>query len=127
MWFTSVIVAGAMSAHVTADTVVMQKQNTNFSIDGNNGAKQGQQIYLYKTNTDNVNQQWVETSINGGYVYYQKENTNLCLDGGNGARKRQAVTLETCSTADENQHWKKVSTSNGSFRLEKRGTSFSIE
>jgi len=55
MWFSSIVVLGAVAANVNADTVVMQKQNTNFSIDGSNGAKQGQQIYLYKTNTDNVN------------------------------------------------------------------------
>lgn len=127
IWASSAIVLGLMCVNVAAETVVMQKQNTMFSIDGNNGAKQGQQIYLYKTNEENVNQQWVETNLGGAYYSYQKQNTKLCLDGGSGARKRQAVTLETCNDRNENQHWEKVSISNGSFRLEKRGTGFSID
>lgn len=127
IWFASVIALGTISVGISAETVVMQKQNTSFSIDGNNGARQGQQIYLYQTNTENVNQQWVETSVDGSYFYYEKENTNLCLDGGEGGRNRQAVTLETCDENNENQHWEKISTSNASFRLEKRGTNFSID
>jgi len=127
MWFSSIVVLGAVSANVNANTVVMQKQNTSFSIDGNNGAKQGQQIYLYRTDVNNINQQWIETSTDGDYFYYQKENTNLCLDGGEGGAKRQPVTLEICNKSNENQHWEKVSTSNNSYRLEKRGTNFSID
>jgi len=127
MWFTSTIVLGAMTVNVAAHAVVMEKQGTRFSIDGDNGAKQGQQIYLYKTNTENVNQQWIETSVDGDYFYYQKQNTNLCLDGGEGGRRRQAVTIETCNENNENQHWLKINTPNDSFRLEKRGTNFSID
>ena len=107
--------------------VVMQKQNTNFSIDGNNGARQGEQIYLFDTNLDNVNQQWVEIDVGNGFYSYQKINTSLCLDGGDGADFLQPVTLETCDTTNHNQHWRKVSLANGSFRLEKRGTNFSID
>ena len=108
-------------------TVVMQKQNTNFSIDGNNGARRGQQIYLYDTNLDNVNQQWVEIDVGSGFYSYQKFNTSLCLDGGNGADFRQPVTIETCNNTNRNQHWRQVSLANGNFRLEKRGTNFSID
>ena len=110
-----------------ANAVVMQKQNTAFSIDGNNGARQGQQVYLYETNTNNVNQQWIESSVGGGYFTYQKQDTSVCLDGGSGARNRQAVTLERCDSGNQDQHWEKVTMSNGSFRLEKRGTNFSID
>jgi len=127
IWFTSTIVFGAMTVNIAANAVVMKKQNTTYSIDGNNGARQGQQIYLYKTNTENVNQQWIEASVDGDYFYYQKQNTNLCLDGGEGAINRQAVTLETCDENNKNQHWLKISTPNDSFRLEKRGTNFSID
>ena len=116
-----------VSASSYANAVVMQKQNTAFSIDGNNGARQGQQVYLYETNTNNVNQQWIESSVGGGYFTYQKQDTSVCLDGGSGARNRQAVTLESCESGNQDQHWEKVTMSNGSFRLEKRGTNFSID
>ena len=123
----SLLLLTPTSSYAADNLVVMQKQNTTFSIDGNNGARQGKQVYLWETNQANVNQQWVETSISGGYYSYQKQNTNVCLDGGRGARNRQAVTPETCNRNDQDQHWKKVSTANGTFRLEKRGTGFSID
>ena len=107
--------------------VVMQKQNTRFAIDGSSGARRGQQIYLYDTNLDNVNQQWIEIDVGNGFYSYQKFDTSLCLDGGNGATFRQAVTIETCDSSNRNQHWRPVNLSNGSFRLEKRGTNFSID
>ena len=110
-----------------ANDVVMQKQNTAFAIDGNNGARQGQQVYLYRTDTSNVNQLWAESSVDGGFVTYQKQNTSLCLDGGSGARNRQAVTLEPCITDNQDQHWEKIVLPGGTFRLEKRGTNFSID
>tara|TARA_R110002072_G_scaffold2280_1_gene18809 strand:+ start:15539 stop:17326 length:1788 start_codon:yes stop_codon:yes gene_type:complete len=108
-------------------TMVMQKQNTSFAIDGNNGAIQGQQIYLWNTNQDNANQQWIERKLSNNYYAYAKINTTLCLDGGDGAARRQAVTLQECDNSDKNQHWRKVNISNGSFRLEKRDTAFSID
>lgn len=116
-----------ISANTYAGVVVMQKQNTTFSIDGNNGASQGQPAYLYQTKRENVNQQWVETSVGSGYVSYQKQNTNVCLDGGSGGRNRQAITLESCNSNNQDQHWRKMSTANGTFRIEKRGTGFSID
>ena len=107
--------------------VVIQKQNTAFAIDGNSGANTGQQVYLWNTNSNNENQQWIESTPSSGYSAYRKNNTNLCLDGGNGAARHQAVTLERCSNSNKNQHWRKVNLSNGSFRLEKRDTNFSID
>jgi len=108
-------------------TVVIQKKNTVFSIDGNNGSIESQRLYLWATNTNNINQQWVEISEGNNYYRYQKAETNLCFDGGEGAVKRQAVTLESCDSENENQHWLKVTLDNGTFRLEKRGTDFSID
>jgi len=70
-------------------TIVIRKQNTNFSIDGNEGARQGQQIYLFETNTASVNQQWVEVKVEDNYFIYQKRDTNVCLDGGDGGENRQ--------------------------------------
>ena len=79
IWFTSIIALGTMTENVAANTVIMQKQNTYFSIDGHNGAKQGQQIFLYETDTNNVNQQWIETSIDGGYFTIKKKTPTFVL------------------------------------------------
>ena len=52
----------AVSA-VSAETVIMQKQGTDFAIDGNHrSVQEGKQVYLWGTNEDNVNQQWIEIS-----------------------------------------------------------------
>ncbi|MEM7674363.1 MAG: RICIN domain-containing protein, partial [Myxococcota bacterium] len=113
-----------------AATFVMEKQNTDFAVDGNGGAIQGQQIYLWNTNLDNLNQNWVQLNRGGGYYSYRKENTNLCLDGGNGAARGQPVILWPCSTNNQNQHWRKVKVFNGTeiYRMEKRNApGFSID
>lgn len=109
-------------------TVVMQKNNTEHSIDGNRVTlNEGLPAYLYATNQANVNQQWVETNQGGEYYSYKKMNTNLCLDGGDGAGNGQAITTEQCSDDNQNQHWSKNFLTNGTVRLEKRGTSHSID
>lgn len=107
--------------------VVLQKQNTSFSIDGNRGAIEGQEVYLWDTDTNNVNQQWLETNLGSGYYSLSKVDTHLCLDGGAGGSRRQPITLEACNSGDYDQQWKKVPLSNGSFRFEKRDTNFSID
>lgn len=115
-------------AEFVGETVVrMQKQNTGFSIDGANGAKQGQQVYLWTTSSSNVNQQWIESSQGGDFVSFKKNNTNLCLDGGSGGSNGQPVRLQPCNDNNQNQHWRKVELSNGRYRLEKRGTNYSID
>ena len=124
---TSLLSMFACSA-VSAQTYNLQKMNTEFSIDGNHGARQRQQVYLWGTDDNNVNQQWDEVNRGGGFYSYQKRNTNMCIDGGNGGAQAQAVILWPCSTTNQNQHWRKVSTANNSFRLEKRNsTGFSID
>ena len=116
------------SSITSADTVSIQKRNTSYSIDGNRGAIEGQQVYLWDSNNNNVNQQWEEISRGGSFYSYQKRNTNLCLDGGNGGANRQAVILYPCNSRNQNQHWEKISTTRGSFRLEKRNASgYSID
>ena len=113
---------------VNAQTYNLQKRNTEFSIDGNNGAVQRQQVYLWETNLNNRNQQWQETDLGNGYYSYQKQNTNMCLDGGNNGAQRQAVILWPCDEGNRNQHWRKVATANNSYRLEKRNSpGFSID
>lgn len=111
-----------------AQTFNLQKRNTDFSIDGNQGASELQQVYLWQTNNDNVNQQWDEISRGNGYYSYRKHDTSMCLDGGDGGARRQAVVLWYCDSDDQNQHWRKVSATDGSFRLEKRNSSgYSID
>ena len=109
-------------------TLNIQKQGFNFSIDGNNGAQLNEQIYLWNTNLNNINQQWVEIDRGNGFFSYQKRNTNLCIDGGNGGQRRQAVIIFTCNSNNQNQHWRKVNTTGNSIRFEKRNASgFSID
>jgi len=112
-----------------AQTLVnIQKRNTNFSIDGNHGAVQGEQVYLWSRDNDNINQQWVEIDRGSGFYSYQKNNTDQCLDGGNGGARRQPVILWACRSDNRNQHWRKIATNGGTFRLEKRNASgFSID
>ncbi len=110
------------AASTNAATFVMEKNQQTFSIDGNGGAQQGQQIYLWRTNTDNANQQWVQISQGDSYYSYKKQGTNLCWDGGEGGSRRQPVTLEQCDEDNLNQHWKKVKVTSGTeiYRFEKR-------
>ena len=128
-WGASFIALSLISGQANANTVVMQKQNTDFSIDGNHNASQdGLQVYLWSTDVDNVNQQWVEISRGDDYYSYQKQGTSLCIDGGNNGANLQSVILLTCNDTNQNQHWKKVSTGGDSYRLEKRNAPrFSID
>ncbi|NMH88796.1 RICIN domain-containing protein [Flavivirga algicola] len=105
----------------SSNIVTMRKGNsTGFSIDGNNGGANNQNVYLWATNSNNVNQQWEEINRGNGFYSYKKRNTNFCLDGGNGGANGQNVKLWTCSNNNQNQHWKKVNLGGGKFRLEKR-------
>jgi len=111
-------------------TFVMKKNDQPFSIDGNNGAREGQQLYIWKTDTSNENQQWVQIDQGNGYYSYKKYGTDVCWDGGDGGSKGQAVTLEVCDSDDMNQHWEKVKVRSGSdiYRFEKRNASgYSID
>jgi len=133
-WLVSTVILtsltpGFVSAQ-SPQTVVMQKQGTTFSIDGNrlsDGA--GQQVYLWNTINGNVNQKWVEIPRRGKDLFsYQKIDTNLCLDGGDGGARRQPITLESCDASNYNQRWRKISTGGNSYRLQKSNASdFSID
>ncbi|HBF72677.1 MAG TPA: translation initiation factor SUI1 [Alteromonas australica] len=108
----------------------MEKNNTAFSIDGNGGAIEGQQLYLWNTNTSNVNQQWVQISHGDGYYSYKKQDTNLCWDGGSGGTNGQPVTLEICDASNYDQHWEKIKVLSGTeiYRFQKRNASgYSID
>jgi len=126
---SSALALGLMSSPLMAQTVLMQKQGTDFAIDGNHGSSQElQQVYVWDTNLENVNQKWLEIDRGNGFYSYQKQSTSLCLDGGNGGENYQPVILYSCGEANFNQHWRKVSTGGRSYRLEKRNSPrFSID
>ena len=113
----------------SSGTVHMIKRNASgFAIDGNRGASNYQNIYLYNENENNRNQQWIEIDRGNGYYSYQKKGTNHCIDGNNGGANGQQVYLYNCNDNNRNQHWLKVATARGSFRLQKRNSpSFSID
>ncbi len=108
--------------------VSMKKGNINYNIDGNFNGANGQNVYLWASNNNNINQQWEEINRGGGFYSYKKRNTNYCLDGGNGGANGQNVYLWECGNNNQNQHWRKVNLGNNKFRLEKRNASgFSID
>ena len=111
-------------------TVVhIKKRNAQgFAIDGNRGGEDGQNVYLWSGDENNVNQQWNEINRGGGYYSYQKVGTNYCIDGNRGGAQGQNVYLWTCNSVNQNQHWKKVSVGSGAYRLEKRNApGFSLD
>jgi len=116
-----------VSTSAMSDTFVLEKYDTGFSIDGGGGAANERQVYLWPTNTSNVNQQWEEISVGSKYYQYRKVGTNHCLDGQGGGAKGQAVWLWTCNESNQNQHWEKRPVANGNIRLKKRGVSFSLD
>ena len=99
---------------------IIKRNAQNFAIDGNNGAANGQSVYLWEENSRNINQQWVEINRGAGFYSYRKQGTNHCLDGGRGGANRQDVYLWECRDNNQNQHWQKVSTDNGFYQLRKR-------
>lgn len=113
----------------TEKIVHLTKSNaTGFAVDGGNGGANGQAIYLFARNTNNVNQKWIEIDRGGGFYSYKKLNTNYCMDGGNGGANAQAVVCWTCDAANQNQQWQKISTGGTNYRLQKRNSSgFSID
>jgi len=122
----TLLMTGLSTSAISA-TVNFDKRNTSFSIDGGGGSEQNRQVYLWNTSRTNVNQQWIETKVDGKYYMYQKVGTPRCLDGGGGGEKGQPVVLWNCNSNNENQHWEKRPQSNGFVRLKKRGVSFSLD
>ena len=127
--FSIALLASSISlAH--AATFNIAKQNTSFSIDGNGGAIESQPLYLWNSDTNNVNQQWVQISHGDGYYSFKKQDTNLCWDGGNGGSNRQPITLQKCDSTNYNQHWEKIKITSGAevYRFQKRNASgYSID
>ena len=103
-----------------SNIVTITKRNAGFSIDGGRKGATGQNVYLWQSNKNNKNQQWVETSYDNGYYSYRKIGTDFCIDGGNGGVKNQTVYLWDCNENNRNQHWQKVAVDGGAFKLIKR-------
>ncbi|WP_299252750.1 ThuA domain-containing protein [uncultured Aquimarina sp.] len=105
----------------TATAVHITKRNASgFAIDGDWGGTNGQNVYLWSENENNINQQWIEIDQGNGYYSYQKQGTNYCIDGDHGGINGQNVYLWTCAENNQNQHWEKVAVGGGAFKLIKR-------
>ena len=110
--------------NTNSSVVQIKKRNASgFAMDGGNGGANGQNVYMWKQSSSNVNQNWVEISRGGDYYSYQKEGTNFCIDGNRDGANNQNVYLWECKDNNQNQHWQKVSTGNGYFKLIKRNSS----
>ncbi len=120
---------GNTGGGTTGNTVQMVKRNASgFAIDGGIGGQNGQTVYLWTSNSSNVNQQWIEIPRGYGYYSYQKINTNFCIDGGNGGASQQPVVLWAKDDNNQNQHWKRIPVGDGYYRLEKRNSpGFSLD
>lgn len=107
---------------------IRKRNSTGFALDGNNGGRNGQNVYLWSFNSNNDNQKFVEIDRGGGFYSYQKFRTSYSLDGGNGGRNRQNVYLWTTSSTNRNQQWQRQSSGGGAFRIIKRNaTGFALD
>ncbi|MFC7338221.1 RICIN domain-containing protein [Haloferula chungangensis] len=102
---------------------IAKRSALGYGIDGGNGAANGQNVYLWGYNANNVNQQWQEIDRGNGYYTYQKQGTSYSIDGGNGGADRQNVYLWSTGPSNYNQHWQKVDKGGGYFQLRKRNSS----
>ncbi len=114
---TGFVSGGSTIVHITKRNAI------GFAIDGGNGGSDGQNVKLWSADTNNVNQQWLETDRGNGYYSYQKVGTDYCIDGGRGGANNQNVYLWNCDDSNQNQQWQKVAVSGGAFKLIKRNAS----
>ena len=71
VWIACSVALYSASTTLSADIVVMQKQGTNYSIDGNrHSIQEGLQAYLWGTDVNNRNQKWDEVDRGSGYHSY---------------------------------------------------------
>ena len=113
----------------TNKIVHIRKRNaTGFALDGGNNGSDGQDVYLWTANENNINQQWIEIDRGNGYYSYKKLGTNYCIDGNRSGATNQNVYLWSCNDTNQNQQWKKVAMGNGAYKLIKRNASgFAID
>jgi len=113
----------------TSSIVTLRKKNApNFALDGGVGGANGQNVYLWSFNANNVNQQFVEVDRGNGFYSYIKQNTNFALDGGAGGATGQNLYLWESNPANFNQQWEKISIEGNVFQLRKRNSiGFSID
>ncbi|WP_344928000.1 RICIN domain-containing protein [Aquimarina addita] len=111
---------GSNVVHIT------KRNSTGFAMDGQSGASERQNIYLWNADVSNGNQQWIEINRGNGYYAYQKQGTDYCIDGNNGGANQQNVYLWPCDTENPNQHWQKVDAGGGAYKLVKRNTNYAL-
>lgn len=105
----------------TSNLVHITKRNARgYAFDGDREATNRQDVYLWESDDENINQQWIEIDRGDGFYSYQKFETNHCIDGNNGGELEQNIHLWKCRTDNQNQHWLKVEQSSGGYKLIKR-------
>ncbi|WP_299180086.1 T9SS type A sorting domain-containing protein [uncultured Aquimarina sp.] len=114
-----------VNTNTSSSVVHITKRNApGYAIDapGKNPSN-GDQVYLWSTNPNNPNQQWIEIDRGNGYYSYQKIGADYCIDGMDGGTNRQDVYLWNCSDNNWNQQWQKVAVGGGAYKLIKRNES----
>ena len=106
---------------------ITKRNASGFALDGNRGAGNRQNVYLWSEDKENRNQQWVEIARGNGYFTYQKVGTNHCLDGGNGGTNGQNLYLYECDDSNHNQHFLKSDAGSGFVKLIKRNAPIAID
>ncbi|MEN8857931.1 MAG: sulfatase-like hydrolase/transferase [Flavobacteriaceae bacterium] len=97
----------------------LQKYNSpTFAIDAGTN---DDNVKLWQSNENDINQQWEEVNVEQDFYMYKKRNAELCLDAGDGAVDNQNVALSDCNSNNQNQHFKKIGFGDGeNYRLQKR-------
>lgn len=110
------------------NVVQIRKRNAlGYTINGANGAADGQNITLWAYINGHPNLSWEEIDRGNGYYSYQKYATDFSITGGDGGARHQNVFLVRTDASDLNQQWRKVSMGNGYFQLQKRSdTGFAL-
>jgi len=100
---------------------ITKRNARGFAIDGNRGAENGQNVYIWAENDNNVNQQWIEIDRGNGYnqnQHWQKVSVGgnafqlvkrnapgFALDGGSNGQNGQNIQLWRSGSSSQNLHW----------------------
>ena len=111
----------------------LEKRNaSSYSIDGNGGSSNGQNVHMWSNNNNNQNQHWVFEPTNGSnsndVVTMRKRNaSNYALDGGNGSGNGNNVKLWRYNASNVNQQWIEIDRGGGYYSYQKMNTNHCID
>lgn len=101
-----------MFSHTSADypaVAIISVQDTNWAVDGGNGAGKGQNVKIWRNQDGNDNQRWLLKDVGDGWYMYKQTGVtswaqgNYCMDGGG---SNDNVHLWECDEDNHNQHWR---------------------